>query len=136
MRNEELKPCPFCGSKRIIIYDRGSNKGKFAICTESKVSTNVADREEDAVYLWNKRAEELRSNCEVLRSKCQALPSMQWIPVSERLPEDEEIYLVRVILKNGRVNWNRAWYDGMTWHGSGMVPEVTHWMKINLEVEE
>lgn len=129
MGNEVLKPCPFCGSKRIIIYDRGSNKGKFAICMECKVSTNVADREEDAVYLWNKRAEELRSNCEVLRS-------MQWIPVTERLPEDEEIYAVRVILKNGRVNWNRAWYDGMTWHGSGMVPEVTHWMKINLEVEE
>ncbi len=71
-----------------------------------------------------------------LRSKCEALRSMQWIPVTERLPEDEEIYAVRVILRNGRVNWNRAWYDGMTWHGSGMVPEVTHWMKVDLEVEE
>ena len=101
-----------------------------------KVSTNAAAREEDAVYLWNKRADDLRSNCEVLRSKCEALRSMQWIPVTERLPEDEEIYAVRVILKNGRVNWNRAWFDGMTWHGSGMVPEVTHWMKIDLEVEE
>ena len=128
MRNEELKPCPFCGSKRIIIYDRGNNKGKFAICTECKVSTNVADREEDAVYLWNKRAE-------VLRSKYEALRSMQWIPVTEMLPEDEEIYAVRCVLKSGKVSWNRAWYDGMTWHGSGSFAQVTHWMKIDLEVE-
>lgn len=52
---EKLKPCPFCGSKRIDI----SSNGKVCVCfcTNCKASTNLAARKEDAIYLWNKRAE-------------------------------------------------------------------------------
>ena len=57
MRNAELKPCPFCGSKRVAIFTLKNNKGRFATCMNCKASTNIAAREEDAAYLWNKRAE-------------------------------------------------------------------------------
>lgn len=53
--SEELKPCPFCGSKRIGISSNG--KVYVAVCTNCKASTNLAARKEDAIYLWNKRAE-------------------------------------------------------------------------------
>ena len=54
---DELKPCPFCGSKRIVIHKLPDGKTKFAICMNCKASSNGADREEDVVYLWNKRTE-------------------------------------------------------------------------------
>ena len=54
--SEELKPCPFCGSKRIGIVSN-IQKGYVVYCTNCKASTNVATRKEDAIYLWNKRAE-------------------------------------------------------------------------------
>jgi len=54
--SEKLKPCPFCGSKRIEIASN-IQKGNFVYCTNCKASTNIAFRKEDAIYLWNKRTE-------------------------------------------------------------------------------
>ena len=59
----------------------------------------------------------------------------RWIPVSERMPENEEIMAVRCVTQKGVVTWNRAWYDGQFWHGSGSFAGVTHWMPISTEVE-
>lgn len=53
--SEKLKPCPFCGSKRIEISSNGIVCVVY--CTNCKASTNLAERKEDAIYLWNKRAE-------------------------------------------------------------------------------
>ena len=53
--NNKLKPCPFCGSKRIDIASNG--KVYVCYCTNCKASTNTAARKDDAIYLWNKRAE-------------------------------------------------------------------------------
>lgn len=55
--NKELKPCPFCGSTRVRVMYSEINKAHVVYCTNCKASTNVAVREEDAIYLWNKRAE-------------------------------------------------------------------------------
>ena len=63
--NNKLKPCPFCGSKRIDIASNG--KVYVCYCTNCKASTNTAAREEDAIYLWNKRAEPERKNGEWIK---------------------------------------------------------------------
>lgn len=55
--NNKLKPCPFCGSTRVRVMYSDINKAHVVYCTNCKASTNIAVREEDANYLWNKRAE-------------------------------------------------------------------------------
>lgn len=53
--SEDLKQCPFCGhNKPEIAQIKG---GMFVYCPNCKTTTNIAMRKEDAVYLWNKRAE-------------------------------------------------------------------------------
>ena len=52
-----LRPCPFCGSTRVRVIYSEINKAHVVFCTNCKASTNVAVRKEDAIYLWNKRAE-------------------------------------------------------------------------------
>lgn len=52
-----LKPCPFCGSTHVRVMYSETHKAYFVFCTNCKASTNVAARKEDAIYLWNKRAE-------------------------------------------------------------------------------
>jgi len=54
---DELKPCPFCGSKRVKVMQLSGTKNKYAACLNCKATSNVAEREEDVVYLWNKRVE-------------------------------------------------------------------------------
>lgn len=55
----DLKPCPFCGSKRISL--RGSenvmNVGPFwyIICENCKVATLGDDDQEKAISQWNVR---------------------------------------------------------------------------------
>lgn len=61
MKKEKLKPCPFCGSKNIIVefeVVRGSNgtlKRYWCECGECNASyrQNPRYREEDAVKVWN-----------------------------------------------------------------------------------
>ncbi len=50
-----------------------------------------------------------------------------WIPVEERLPEDERMVLVTCQTKKGIRSTNRAYYDGTFWHGSGSMSSVTAW---------
>lgn len=64
--NKELKPCPFCGSTRVRVMYSDINKAHVVYCTNCKTSTNIAVREEDAIYLWNKRAEPERKHGEWL----------------------------------------------------------------------
>lgn len=50
-----------------------------------------------------------------------------WIPVEERLPEDEEMVLVTCQTKTGRKSVNRAWYGEGFWHGTGSMSGVIAW---------
>lgn len=124
MKNEKLKSCPFCGGEAKIMQAHNP----YVICTKCHVSTPMFSWKADAIAAWNRRAEKLPSSYEVLPS---------WIPVSERLPESEEIVAVRCQPKNGKPTWNRAWYDAKNgfWHGSGSFAGVTHWMPISTELK-
>ena len=53
-----------------------------------------------------------------------------WIPVVERLPEDERMVLVTCQTKKGIRSTNRAYYDGKFWHGSGSMSGVTAWQPL------
>ena len=61
--NDELKPCPFCGSKGVIIpiYDtwRGEYRG-YIVCSMCGARTReYADYEvDDAINAWNRRTNE------------------------------------------------------------------------------
>ena len=50
-----------------------------------------------------------------------------WIPVEERLPEDEAMMLVTCKTKAGRLFVNRAWYGDGSWHGTGTMSGVIAW---------
>lgn len=52
--SEELKPCPFCGSKRIKAHDVG--EGWWCICQDCKAQGPFKMLENTAVDAWNRRA--------------------------------------------------------------------------------
>ena len=53
--NENLKPCPFCGSKDIRY---AHYLGKVAVsCTDCGSSGEMGDDVYEAARLWNRRAE-------------------------------------------------------------------------------
>lgn len=66
MMNEKLKPCPFCGGEAEVV--RISSNSFFVRCKECTTFRPISESEEEAIKLWNERAD------------C-------WIPVEERLPE-------------------------------------------------
>lgn len=56
----ELKPCPFCGSNNIVIYDKSFNSRLYydIFCRDCEASVHFADEnetEEGAVNMWNTR---------------------------------------------------------------------------------
>ena len=65
-----------------------------------------------------------------LRKLPSAQPEQRWIPVSERLPETDEMMLVTCRPKKGLPNVNRAFYMDGSWHGSGSMSSVSAWMPL------
>ena len=53
-----------------------------------------------------------------------------WIPVEERLPEDEEMVLVTCKTKVGRLSVYRAWRGGGYWHGTESISDVIAWQPL------
>ena len=54
----------------------------------------------------------------------------EWIPVTERLPENDEIVLVSCRTQKGVNNVNRAYYSNGSWHGSGSMSGVKAWQPL------
>lgn len=60
------------------------------------------------------------------------MADMKWIPVTERLPEQNGWYLVYTKNKGDIARrTNKAHYDNHRWHGNGgRWDNVTHWMPL------
>lgn len=64
--------------------------------------------------------------CSVFLNSADVAPVQKWIPVTERLPEEEGLYLVAVVNDHERRYSKTAWYHG---HGNWFLHQkVTHWM--------
>ena len=50
-----------------------------------------------------------------------------WIPVENALPEADSMVLVTCRTKKGIMSVNRAYCDGMFWHGTGSMSGVIAW---------
>lgn len=49
----ELKPCPFCGSEKVKVYD---HFWKYSVnCLDCGTSTGISDIEKEAIEKWNRR---------------------------------------------------------------------------------
>ena len=110
----ELKPCPFCGGKAEIVF----MSEKFTVsCASGGCMANIAwcPDEEKAARAWNRRASD-------------------WIPCSERLPEDGERILICVHLASHEsVQLDTCIEDGGYMYldsGYSFGKEVTHWMPL------
>lgn len=53
-----------------------------------------------------------------------------WISVDERLPPLGLKNIVCCQTKTGHRSINLAWFDGQSWHGTGSMAGVTHWMPL------
>ena len=60
--------------------------------------------------------------------------SLEWFKYPDNEPTDDTLKLVITKTKAGTYGWNRAWYDGKYWHGSGSMSGVLAWADLNLEV--
>lgn len=65
-----------------------------------------------------------------------AYKATRWIPVTEQLPETDEMMLVSCRSKKGVSSVNRAYYFNGSWHGSGSMSGVTAWMPLPEPYEE
>lgn len=53
-----------------------------------------------------------------------------WIPVKNKLPDNDDIKLVTCKTKTGNYNVNRAYFSDGFWHGSGSMSGVIAWMDL------
>ena len=60
----------------------------------------------------------------------------KWIPISETLPDENEMVLVTCKTKKDYRSVNRAYYSNNFWHGSGSMSEVIAWMPLPNPYEE
>ena len=63
--NEELKPCPFCGSNKIKLYSENDKDlhGFIHFCSGYddvmvKIESRLFHTEEEAIEAWNRRAKD------------------------------------------------------------------------------
>lgn len=56
---DTLKPCPFCGSKNVGIYETAYgnylNVFKYVLCQTCNCRTKAYRDEKDAIAAWNRR---------------------------------------------------------------------------------
>ena len=73
--------------------------------------------------------EELETACDQYeknyKNLCEYLP--KWIPVTERLPETDGLYLVSVKNDHKRRYSKTAWYEKQSWFAR---QDVTYWMPL------
>ena len=83
----------------------------------------------DAIEARDKAAEEWEILSECWRKACKGLENRmpRWIPVTERLPEEDELVLV---WRNNGLPYVSRRIDLSYWVGLGRDAGVTHWMPL------
>jgi Lar family restriction alleviation protein len=122
--DDQLLPCPFCGSENIVTTDFGASTW-FVQCDDCGATFPHFDTETEAIAAWNRRAEP------------------HWIPVTERLPDcDDKWGISKIVLcldARGRVgfgiyqNGEKQLYHAGWFTGGGVGEDsvtVTHWMPL------
>ena len=64
---------------------------------------------------------------EAMTMMMESFEKNQWIPVTEKLPDDQGMVLVSCRNKKGLNSINRAYYWNGYWHGSGSMSGVKAW---------
>jgi len=107
MTTPDLLPCPFCGGKATTWIGRDYF---YVGCDECEAESATFMTKEKAIAAWNTRA------------------ALRWIPVTERLPEDEEHVIV--LEKDGKrdLAWHNSLDYWQNWYR--IIREVTHWMPL------
>lgn len=88
------------------------------VCCTDTLMKQAADAIEDL-------SEQLENETEYATALNSYLP--QWIPVTERLPEEDGCYLVAVKNDHQRRYSKTAWFSHDSWFAR---QDVTHWMRL------
>lgn len=120
----DLKPCPICGSEKVVIMESGNEPDWFfAHCdgcgTEGSADLGISV----AIEHWNTRPIEDELNARI--TKLEA--AHQWISVSKRMPEEGDDVIVW--------NWDFArvaWRDECNWWvtDKNTISGVEYWMPL------
>lgn len=69
-------------------------------------------------------------------TKISVTENLHWNAFPDIAPGTDEMMLVICKTKAGVYSWNRAWFDGHYWHGSGSMSNVIAGAPILLLVED
>ncbi|MBM6970448.1 DUF551 domain-containing protein [Mordavella massiliensis] len=115
--------CPYCGFPIMLCNMCDAREGKVCDWEEINGCKHSDERYRDYFY----KHLSCKNGQEIARS---SRDNDSWIPVEERLPEDETMMLVTCQTKAGKRSVNRAWYGTGCWHGTGSMSGVTAWMPL------
>ena len=115
--------CPYCGFPIMLCSMCDAREGKVCDWEEINGCKHSDERYRDYFY----KHLSCKNGQEIARS---SRDNDSWIPVEERLPEDETMMLVTCQTKAGKRSVNRAWYGTGCWHGTGSMSGVTAWMPL------
>ena len=140
--DQQLRPCPFCGSEASYsLMDDSDNYG-FIHCIEcddcpaemNRFAFYERDQESvktELIAKWNRRYKTQESGKDA---------RIKWISVKDDLPKDRK---EKVLVRGERYNssepeFGAGWYVGglCGWEtAGGFLKEVTHWARIDLNEE-
>jgi len=117
----DLKPCPFCGSTNL--HHTETSIFNAVWCRDCGAMVDMDDG--DAIKLWNTRPIEDALQARIAELEAQ----LRWIPVSERLPEENGQYLIFWECKHGKGIEIDAYSTSLGWHD--VYSDLhTHWMPL------
>ena len=89
---------------------------------EEQYKNLIPEDDTDFCKIW-----QIKQDIKIIEAQPQV---GEWIPVSERLPETDDLMLVSCRTKKGINSVNRAYYSNGAWHGSGSMSGVVAWMPL------
>lgn len=98
------------------------NEKKLIEDLEKQYKSLIPEDDTDFCKIW-----QIKQDIKIIETQPQV---GEWIPVSERLPETDDLMLVSCRTKKGVNSVNRAYCSNGAWHGSGSMSGVVAWMPL------